>query len=353
MELERLGFDEWFREGSTSAQRPDCTPARVTAVDRDAYLVRNSRGEVPAELAGALRFSARSSLDLPCVGDWALVQYHNAGTLAIIHAVLPRKSFLRRRRAGRSSDVQPIAANVDVAFILQSCDHNFNLRRLERYLVMASDDGVQTGLLLTKADLVSLQERQHLVSLVRESHIECPVLPLSSKTGLGQDELSAVLKPGCTYCLLGSSGVGKTTLLNYLVGKELFTTGEVRDYDGKGRHTTARRQLIVLDRGAMLLDTPGMRELGAIGMSRGIDETFSDLAELSWECRFADCTHTTESGCAILASLDDGQLSRSRYESYMKLQTELQFHELSYVERRTKDRAFGRYIKSAKKQRGE
>jgi len=353
MELERLGFDEWFGEASERAQRPDCTPARVTAVHRDAYLVRNSSGEVPAELAGALRFSARSSLDLPSVGDWALVEHHNAGSLAIIHAVLPRKSFLRRRIAGRSSDVQPMAANVDVAFILQSCDQNFNLRRLERYLVMTRDAGVQTGLLLTKADLVGLQERQHLVFLVREAHIECPVLPLSSKTGLGQDELRAMLKPRCTYCLLGSSGVGKTTLLNYLAGKELFTTGEVRDYDGKGRHTTARRQLIVLDGGAMLVDTPGMRELGAIGMSRGIDETFSDVAELALECRFADCTHTRERGCAVLASLDDGQLSRSRYESYMKLQTESRFHELSYVERRTKDRAFGRFVKSAKKQRRE
>jgi ribosome biogenesis GTPase len=352
MELKMLGYDEWFMEGLENAQRPDCVPARVTAVDRDSYLVRNELAEVPAELAGIFRFSAESRLDLPCVGDWALVQYHNGGTFAIIHAVLPRKSFLRRKTAGKSIDIQPIAANIDVAFILQSCDLNFNLRRLERYLVMANDGLVEPRLLLTKADLVSLQERERLISLARECRIECPILPLSSKTDVGQDELRAMLKPGRTYCLLGSSGVGKTTLLNYLVGRELFATSDVRDFDGKGRHTTARRQLIVLDQGAMLVDTPGMREFGTIGMSRGIDESFSDLAELSMGCRFANCTHTTESGCSILARLNSGQLSQARYESYMKLRSESEFHDMSYLERRRKDRAFGRFIKSAKKHRG-
>ncbi len=163
------------------------------------------------------------------------------------------------------------------------------------------------------------QELQRLVSVVREAHIDCPIIPISNQTGAGLEELQGMLEAGKTYCLLGSSGVGKTTTVNQLIGQALFDTQAVRDYDGKGRHTTTRRQLIVLEQGAMLIDTPGMRELGTIGMSSGIDQSFIDIAEMSMGCRFTDCTHTTEAGCALLAALQDGQLSKDRYDSYLKL----------------------------------
>jgi ribosome biogenesis GTPase len=353
MELEELGFTDWYREKQTHVKRLDCSPARVTAVDRDSYLVRNENGEVRCELAGNFMFTAQSGEDLPCVGDWTCVQYYNDGTFAIIYELLPRRSLLRRKTSGRAIDYQIIAANIDVAFILQSCDTNFNIHRLERYLVMVNDGKVEPRLLLTKCDLANAQELHRLISVVREAHIDCPILPISNRTGAGIGELRQMLEAGKTYCLLGSSGVGKTTTLNQLIGQAIYDTQQVRDYDGKGRHTTARRQLIVLEQGALVIDTPGMRELGTIGMSSGIDQSFSDIAELSLGCRFTDCTHTTESGCLLLAALQDGQLSKDRYDSYLKLISESEYHEMSYVEKRKKDREFGRFIKSSLKQKSK
>jgi len=251
--------------------------ARVTAVNRDNYLVRNEQSEVLAEPTGGLAFSAESNVDLPIVGDWAFVQYHNSDTFAIIHDLFPRKSVLRRKAAGRKIDYQMIASNIDVALIVQSCDFDFNLRRLERYIVMVNEGRIDPVLLLTKSDLVSPGELEERISDVRQANVSCRVIALSSKTGSGLDELRQLLEKGKTYCLLGSSGVGKTTLLNHLVGRPLMATNEVRARDGKGRHTTARRQLILLDQGAMLIDTPGMRELGNIGAGDAVDESFSRL----------------------------------------------------------------------------
>jgi ribosome biogenesis GTPase len=351
MELEALGFGDGFREKFIQAKRPDCSPARVTAVDRDSYLVRNADGEVRGELAGNFMFTARSAAEFPCVGDWVCVQYHDGGAFAVIHDVLPRSSFLCRKTSGKAVDYQAIAANIDAAFILQSCDGNFNIHRLERYIVMAHDGHVEPRLVLTKCDLVDPGELDRLIAAVRNSQIDCAILPVSNRTGRGLEELRRMLEAGKTYCLLGSSGVGKTTTLNQLIGQTRFDTRQVREYDGKGRHTTTRRQLIVLEQGAMLIDTPGMRELGTIGMSAGIDKSFSDVAELAAGCRFSDCTHTGEKGCMLLAALQDGRLSRARYDSYRKLAGESEYHEMTYVERRKKDRAFGRFIKSSLKQK--
>jgi ribosome biogenesis GTPase len=350
MELKTLGFDQWFQEKMIDAGRPDCKAARVTAVRRDSYLVRNDRCEVLAEAAGSFIYSAESSIDLPSVGDWALVQYHNADTFAIIHGLLPRKSFLRRKTPGRKIDYQMIAANIDYALIVQACDSDFNLRRLERYLVMVNEGHIEPIILLTKSDLVSPEKLEELISEARQTDTRCKILPVSNVDGSGVDQVRQLLEPGKTYCMVGSSGVGKTTLLNNIIGRDLFETNTVRESDGKGRHTTTQRQLIVLEQGAMLIDTPGMRELGNIGVSSGLEDSFDDIRRLSKDCRFADCTHTQEAGCALRAAVENGTLRADRCQSYLKLMKESEYNELSYVEKRRKDRKFGQFVKTAMKQ---
>ncbi len=346
MELKDLGFDPWFHEKMEDLQAPDCQAARVTEVDRESCLVRNEDGEVLAELTGRLLFSVESGVDLPCVGDWVLVQYHNEDTFAVIHAIFPRKTVLQRKESGTKIDYQMIAANIDAALIVQACDIDFNLRRLERYLVMVNEGGIEPVLLLTKSDLVSPEMLEQRISEVRRANIPCEIIPFSNKTGAGLDKVRQFLRPGKTYCLLGSSGVGKTTLVNHLIGEELYETKTVRDRGGKGRHTTTRRQLIVLDQGAMLIDTPGMRELGNIGTNRGIDESFADILELAKDCRFKNCTHTREAGCSLLAAVKNGELSAERYHNYLKLMRESDYYEMSYLEKRQKDKKFGKFIKS-------
>ena len=350
MELADLGFDSWFEEKRKGLESSDCAIARVTRVDRDRYLVRNEHNEVQAEPTGKLLFSADSSQDLPCVGDWVVVQYHNDGLLAIIHDLFPRRTFLRRKSAGNKLEYQMIASNIDVAFIMQSCDLNFNLRRMERYLVMVNEGRVEPVILLSKSDLVSVEELQKQMSEIRDARIDARIIAVSSLSDKGLQIVRQELQKGKTYCLLGSSGVGKTTLLNHLLGREAFETNPVREKDSRGRHTTSRRQMTVLDSGALLIDTPGMRELGLMGVGAGIDDSFSDIHELSKQCRFSDCTHSVEVGCAILDAVQSGSLGEAIYRSYMKLVKESQFHEMTYVERRKKDRQFGRMVKTAMEQ---
>jgi len=348
MELTALGFDDWFEERSAAHLQPGHSIARVTAVDRDAFLVRNQDAETHAVLAGKFRFAVGAATDLPCVGDWVCVQCHASGGPALIHSVVPRRSFLRRKCSGKTVDLQMIAANIDVAFIVQACGYDFNLGRLDRYLVMVNDGAIEPWIILTKTDLIPPEQLDRAIGQVRHRRISARILALSNTTGVGLDELRALLVSGGTYCLLGSSGVGKTTLINRLIGREALDTKAVSG-TGEGVHTTARRQLLVLDNGAMLIDTPGMRELGLLGTSDGLDDTFAEIRECSVNCRFANCTHTEEPGCAVILALTDGTLSEDRYQSYLKLKKETEYYDLSCVEKRRKDRSFGRFIKSAKK----
>ena len=350
MKLSDLEYDSRDEENCRNRVGPGYSRARVTRVDRDRYLVRGEYGEVQAEPTGKLLYSTDSGEDLPCVGDWVLVQYHNDGALAIIHEVVPRKSYLRRRAAGKAAEYQMIAANIDVAFIMQSCDLNFNIPRMERYLVMVNEGKVDPAILLSKSDLVGADELAGRISEIRGAQIQAPIIPFSNRTGIGLPEVVQALQSGQTYCLLGSSGVGKTTLLNHLLGHDAFETQPVREKDSRGRHTTARRQLSLLDTGALLIDTPGMRELGLMGVEENIDESFSDIIELSKRCRFDDCSHSVEPGCAILQAVESGQLSQDRYESYKKLIKESEFHAMSYVERRRKEKQFGRMVKTVMQQ---
>ncbi len=349
MKLSDMGFDQWFQAHVNDLHQEGRNIARISAVDRGSYLIRNQTKELPAELAGKFYFQVESSVDLPCVGDWVAVQYHNNDTAAIIHEVFPRKTFLRRKSAGEKVDFQMIAANIDVAFIVQSCHFDFNVRRMDRYLVMAADGGVEPIVVLTKTDLITTEELEQKIAAIGSSTITARVLALSNITGIGFDEFRQVLFSGRTYCLLGSSGVGKTTLINRLIGQDAFDTKAVSG-TGEGIHTTARRQLIVLDQGSMLIDTPGMRELGLLGVSDGVNQGFEDIFRLSLNCRYPNCGHTQEPGCAVRAAVTSGVLNEDRYSSYMKLKKESEYHELSYLDKRKKDRAFGRFIKSAKKQ---
>ena len=307
--LNELGFDDWFAAHVAEMPAGARSIARVSAVDRGAFLIRNETGEIPAELAGKFRFFAGSSADLPCVGDWVYVQYHNEGSLAIIHGILPRKTFLRRKSAGRNVDFQMIAANIDAAFIVQSCHYDFNLHRLDRYLVMANEGHIEPVLVLTKTDLVTPEELEKTVAAIRQAGITARILALSNASGAGLDDFRRLLAPGRTYCLLGSSGVGKTTLINRLVGREAFAT-KATSGTGEGTHTTSRRQLIVLEQGALLIDTPGMRELGILAAGAALDDSFAEILDLSRDCRYADCSHAGEPGCAVRTAIERGELRR-------------------------------------------
>lgn len=343
------------RHGGFALPDRSCDPgetiARVTAVDRDQYIIRNAECEVPAKLTGRFVYSSETP-DLPCVGDWVHVRYHDSGTHASILDVLPRKSFLRRKRPGGNIEFQMIAANIDVAFIVQSCHFDFNVRRLERYLVMTSEGHIEPVVLLTKTDLISPEALGQLVSKIHHSGIGARIIALSNVSGKGIDLIRELIQPGKTYCLLGASGVGKTTLINRLVGDTNLATGAV-SHSGEGRHTTTRRQLIVLEHGGLLIDMPGMRELGMLGVSDGIDDSFSDIQAYALGCRFANCTHTNEPGCAIQNAITQGELDSAHFQSYLKLKKESEFHEMSYLEKRKKDRAFGKFVRSVIKAKGK
>jgi ribosome biogenesis GTPase len=349
MKLDDLGFDDWFREKWNETLPHDWNLARVAAVDKEKYIIKNEEADVLAEITGKLMYGARSSLDLPAVGDWVGVQYFNQNTLAIIHEILPRKSLLKRKVAGKAVEYQTIAANIDVAFIMQSVEFDFNLMRLERYLIMANEGGIVPVILLSKRDLISAEKLENKIMAIINTNPDYKVIAFSNKTNEGLEDILVLLKRGKTYCLLGSSGVGKTTLINKLIGKEKFATKAIREKDGKGRHVTARRQMVDLERGGLIIDTPGMRELGNIGVETGLEKTFPDIIALAQECRFKDCSHSEEPGCAVTQAVKTGKLAAKRYQNYVKIRKESQFHAMSYRERRDKDKQFGKMVKSVMK----
>ena len=344
--LNELGWSDWF------AQRADCKPtdtvARVAAVDRDQLLLVDQDGHFRAKLAGRYLHHHHLKQELPCVGDWVCVEKQPGGDIGVVHTLLERKTSLRRKSAGNVMEYQMIAANVDYVLIVQSCHFDFNLKRLERYLVMVMEGGAEPHILLTKTDLVTPSVLATQLAEVRSADISAPIVPLSNVSREGLEDLRRLLLPGKTYCFVGSSGVGKSTLINQLIGGERMETRAV-SVTGEGRHTTVRRELIRLDGGALVIDNPGMREFGILGAESGIASSYADITTLASRCRYQDCHHAGEPGCAVLAAVTAGEISQESLDSYLKLKEESAFNDMSYAEKRKKDRDFGRFIKSAKK----
>ena len=347
--LREIGFDEWFLETIFPEQLEQFDLARVIAVHKDRYTLSNGEVDIQSELIGKIIFSASSPLDYPAVGDWVLANFFNENTFSIIHQILPRKSLLKRKTPGRKVDFQLIASNIDVAFIVQSLNENFNLRRLERYLVMVNESDIRPIVLLSKSDLLPLEDTKSRIANIHKIMPRLEVIPFSNENESGIDSVKEIMKPGLTYCLLGSSGVGKTTLINNLIGESILKTKTVSKKESKGRHATTHRQLIKLDSGAMIIDTPGMRELGNFSIETGLDETFSEIKILSEKCHFNDCTHVGEKGCAVLEAIENGQLSDERYKNYIKMIKESTYNEMSYLEKRRKDKQFGKLCKNVMK----
>lgn len=345
MTLQDLGLSDWHASHVEESARDGFEIARVLDVNRNNWKVQSASGVMRAELTGRLSWSSDLASDRPAAGDWVWIQAFDDGDWAMIDGVLPRRTILKRKTAGQSVDIQIIATNVDTAFIVQACDRDFNPSRLDRYLVAVREGGVQPRLILSKCDLVSPEERSLFLAALQTRAPDLTFLFVSSETGEGLDELRKSLTPGQTFCLLGSSGVGKTTLLNTLLDEERFDTQSVRESDKRGRHTTTRRHLTPLPGGALMIDTPGMREFGLVAADGGMEQSFSEIEELAASCRFNDCLHETENGCAVLQAIEDGDLDADRLRSWKKLQREANRHDMSIAEKRRKDKDLGKFYK--------
>lgn len=350
--LEKIGWDDYFQQFFEPFGKNDLEPGRVAVEAKDRYAVLTEMGELTAEVTGKLRFSASSPAELPKVGDWVALRIFSEEEKAIIDSVLPRKTKFSRKVAGIKTDEQVLAANIDVIFIVQGLDGNFSLRRLERTLVMVYESGAKPIIILNKTDLC--EDLEEKIAAVEESILNVTVLAVSAKKNDGIDTLKKLIYEGKTYAFIGSSGVGKSTLINNLVGKDVQQTAEVREFDARGRHTTTRRELIVLPDGGCVIDTPGLRELQLWSVDEGLNETFNDIDELAVDCHFKDCTHTQEIKCAVLEALANGGLSQERYDSYVKLQSELDFLESRqktprFLERKRKEKEMQRALKKVVK----
>ena len=333
MTLEELGWDEErAREIESWAKKPAHEPGRVLIGFNYLYRVGIASGDIDAVLSGRLKHRTERQGELPAVGDWVIVRKRPDEDRGAIVAVLPRRSRFSRRMAGNVTDEQVVAANVDIIFIVMSLDDDFSIRRLERYLLMGRESGATPVVLLTKPDLSS--DLPADVSEVVAAAGDVPVHVLSPKLNQGLEQMAAYVNAGRTSALLGSSGVGKSTIINRLVGTDVRKTREVRESDSKGRHTTMHRELVVLPGGGLMIDTPGMRELQLWDASGSVRETFDDIETLAGSCHFTDCRHRDEPRCAVKGAVDEGRIEPDRLASYLKLQDEL-----AYLARQQDERA--------------
>jgi ribosome biogenesis GTPase / thiamine phosphate phosphatase len=350
VELSELGWDAGFAATfAEHAVRPDIIPGRVAIEFNHIFRIYTADGELDATTTGRMRHRATSRAELPAVGDWVALRKRPDEDQGAIVAVLPRRSWFSRKMAGQVTDEQVVASNVDVIFVVMGLDADFSTRRLERYLLLARESGAAPVILLTKPDLAAALPAQ--VAAVQAVAGPLPVHVVSPKHRQGLEHIGTHLHAGCTAALLGSSGVGKSTIINRLVGEDVQKTREVREADSRGRHTTTHRELVVLPGGGLIIDTPGMRELQLWDVNEAVRETFDDIEALGTTCHFTDCRHRGEPRCAVRAAVDAGQLPAERLESYLKLQGELQFlaaqqDERALLDRKRQGKVMGKSLKA-------
>ncbi len=345
MKLEEYGYNEFFE--ALFAQCADgLEPARIIAEHKSVFIAATGSGELPAHLSGKYLYMLEEKGGKPTVGDFVCVKIAEEGDRAVIHEYLPRKTLFGRKDAFSKSLFQPVCANFDTVFICMALNNDFNTARLERYLLMAKESGAQAAIVLTKADISHDAELQS--SICRAIAGDLPVHAVSAYDGTGIEELSCYFGQGKTVVALGSSGVGKSTLINAIVGEEVMKTGEIREDDSRGRHTTTHRQLIKMPCGGLYIDTPGMREIGLIDAENSVDEFYSDIEQLISQCRFKDCGHKSEPGCAVKQAIYNGSLTSERYKKYEKYKREaMRMNDRSaYIEMQKK---FIKQVISAKK----
>lgn len=333
MTLEELGFNNEIVQFNTGNTHSGFETGRVVAEHKERYIVATAKGEFEAEITGNLRFTAKGREDFPAVGDWvALFAYDTE--FAIIHEVMPRFSVITRQAAGQKGEVQVIAANVDYALIVQAVDRDFNVNRLERYLTICNASKVSPIIVLSKTDLIDGHRLAEMLTNITARIHNVPVIPISNESHDGYEKIEAVIEKGKTYCLMGSSGVGKSTLLNNLAGTTVMKTGPISLSVNRGRHVTSHRELIILENGGILIDNPGMREVGIGGSDSGLEITFDRILEFSGNCRFKDCTHTGEMGCSVLEAVENGEIDKAEYDNFLKLEREKAHYESTIEERR-------------------
>lgn len=348
MTLEDLGYNTDLENYRKEQNLDSFDVGRVVAEHKERYIVRTATNEFEAEVIGNLRFTALDRSDFPAVGDWVAISGYDENKV-LIHAIFPRKTILERTAAGTSGEKQIIATNIDHAFIVQSADRDFNLNRMERYLTISYDSGVEPILVLSKTDLISESQLNKILKMVKDRIKQVPLIPISNKTRTGYEKLLKHMRRGETYCVLGSSGAGKSTLINNISGHSRMKTGPISRSRGKGKHVTSHRELIVLDKQGILIDNPGMREVGIANAAHGLETAFDQIYSLSEKCKFKNCTHSHESGCAVIEAVEQGLLDRASYDNYLRMQKERMHFESSSAERRRKDREFGKMIKNYKK----
>ena len=351
MELEDFGYNDKLKKFGIE-NLINFEVGRVVSEHKERYIVKTEKGELEAEITGNLRFSSKNREDFPAVGDWVALTKYDSG-VSLIHKVFPRSSIISRQHVGQLGEKQIIATNIDYALLVQAIDRDFNINRLERYLSICNSSKVSPIIVLTKIDLINEDRLSEIIGHVKTRIKNVPVIPISNESQEGYDEIEKIIERGKTYCMLGSSGVGKSTLLNKLSGKSVMQTNTISQSTNKGRHVTSHRQLVVLKNGGILIDNPGMREVGIAISASGLEITFDRIIRLSQNCKFKDCTHTKEIGCAVLEAVENGEIDKGSYENYQKMQRENAHFEASIAEKRKKDKEFGKSLKDYKKDRNK